>query len=225
MSIILKIFSLGITATVLRSGIILSRLFLAREYFFPPSNLKGIVKMPKTMVPASRPIRANSGAAPDPAPPPKEATKIHKSMPWKSLAILALSSLAAFWPSLASMPQPSPPVIFCPNCKTLVYLDASFKALKSVLATTKSTFFKLRAISETIEPPPPPTPITLILVRWTKSKGVIFGFLFFKTFLIFLCLAVALAEADFLFFFLAMNLVSLSIISVMIRKGQVNIEQ
>ena len=78
---------------------------------FLPSKVNGRVTIAITKAPASRAIRATTGAAPVPVPPPiPAATKTILA----SLTISLISSVlasAAFSPTSGSPPAPKPPVI------------------------------------------------------------------------------------------------------------------
>ena len=127
---------------------------------FVPSKPNGLVTMPTVSAPTSRAIRAITGAAPVPVPPPAPAVMKTMSEPFSSDLSLSYSSIAAIRPSSASAPEPSPRVTAAPMCTvTSAVLCCSdwrsvLTAMNSTPATPASTI-RLTALT-----PAPPTPTT-----------------------------------------------------------------
>ena len=162
--------SLSLLTTMMASTFSLSLFKPAMELttLFLPSKVNGRVTIAITNAPASRAIRATTGAAPVPVPPPIPAAT--KTM-FASLTISRISSAlasAAFSPISGSPPAPKPPVISWPKIKRWRDLLV-LKACLSVLATQKSTLaISSSIILLTALLPAPPTPITTILAAGSK---------------------------------------------------------
>ena len=127
-----------------------------------PSNPKGRVTTPTVRAPRSLAIRAITGAAPVPDPPPIPA--VMKTMSAPLIASVKASSLssAALRPTSGRPPAPKPRVNLGPSWITVsafVLLSACTSVLAAINSTpaTPSSTMRLMAL-----PPPPPTPITLI---------------------------------------------------------------
>ena len=138
----------------------------ALRIFLGPSNRNGMVTIPMVSTPFSWAMRATTGAAPVPVPPPIPAvinTILVSSS--KSWAISASLSSAAFLAVSGMLPAPKPWVVLGPNSTRLGTGD-SLSCCRSVLSTTNDTpsmfcmYMWLMALL-----PPPPTPITLMMVR------------------------------------------------------------
>ena len=155
-------FSFGITinaSTYCRNSLMPCSAIFA---LFFASKLNGLVTIPTTSAPSSRPILATTGAPPVPVPPPMPAVTKIMSLPAKCSRISSAFSSAASLPISGLPPAPSPLVDSLPTCNLI---DAAFldKAWASVLAAMKSTPDNPRCIMLLIAfPPPPPTPITRI---------------------------------------------------------------
>jgi hypothetical protein len=128
----------------------------------PPSHSKGSTSMPSTSAPHSFAMRAITGEAPVPVPPPIPAAMNNTSVPSQSARNLAASSSAAARPRSGSPPAPMPRVSFSPS--TMRVETAAFaSAAASVLMATNSTFSNgARAMWLTALHPAPPTPRTLM---------------------------------------------------------------
>ena len=127
-----------------------------------PSKPKGRVTTPTVRAPKSLAIRAITGAAPVPDPPPIPA--VIKTMSAPLIAAVNVSSLssAALRPTSGRPPAPKPRVNFGPSWIT-VSAFVLLKACTSVFAAMNSTPETPSSIMRLIAlPPPPPTPITLI---------------------------------------------------------------
>ena len=141
--------------------------------FFLPSKRNGMVTIPMVSTPFSCAMRATTGAAPVPVPPPIPAVinTILVSSSKRAAISLSLSSAA----SLASsglLPAPSPKVVLGPM-STLVGTCELFNACLSVFITTNDTplmFCSYMWLTALL--PPPPIPITFIML------GMLSGFSF-----------------------------------------------
>ena len=142
-----------------------------------PSKPNGRVTTPTVKAPRPFAIRAITGAAPVPEPPPIPAVMKTMSAPLIASVITSSLSSAALRPTSGCPPAPSPRVNFGPSWIT-VSAFVLLKACTSVLAAmnstpeTPSSTMRLMAF-----PPPPPTPITLITapcVAAVSNENVIF---------------------------------------------------
>ncbi len=82
----------------------------AKRPRFGPSHLNGRVTTATVNAPCSLAIRATTGAAPLPVPPPIPAVITTISAPAKALAISSVDSSAALVPRSGFEPAPKPPV-------------------------------------------------------------------------------------------------------------------
>ena len=151
---------LGITisvSTCLASSATPSSAWRARRV---PSKPNGLVTMPTVSAPISRAIRATTGAAPVPVPPPEPAATKTMSDPFSRLLMRSSSSIAAAWPTFGSDPEPRPRVISAPMC-SVTCAELCWSDCRSVLTAMNSTpstpasTIRLRAFT-----PAPPTPAT-----------------------------------------------------------------
>ena len=130
--------------------------------------MNGRVTIATTSAPASFAIRATTGAAPVPVPPPMPAATNTIFAPLTiSLMSSALAS-AACSPISGTPPAPRPPVISGP--KTILFKAFEVeRACLSVFATQNSTFpMSSSIILLTALLPAPPTPMTTILAAGSK---------------------------------------------------------
>ncbi len=81
---------------------------------FGPSHWKGRVTTATVKAPCSLAMRATTGAAPFPVPPPIPAVITTISAPFSASEIASVDSSAAFVPRSGFEPAPSPPVNFGP---------------------------------------------------------------------------------------------------------------
>ena len=133
---------------------------------FIPSKPNGLHTTPTVSAPASRAIRATSGAAPDPVPPPIPAVTSTMSWPPTHARMSASLSSAAPCPTSGLPPAPRPRVLSAPSC-TVVGASASVSACVSVFMHTNSTPESgvgpsTCTIRLTVFEPPPPMPTTLM---------------------------------------------------------------
>ena len=125
-----------------------------------PSNPKGLVTMPTVSAPSSRAMRASTGAAPVPVPPPSPQVMKTMSEPLSSALVLSKSSIAAVRPRSGSAPEPRPRVAPWPIC-SVTWAEDCCSDCASVLTATNSTppssasIMRLTALT-----PAPPTPTT-----------------------------------------------------------------
>ena len=137
---------------------------------FLPSKVNGRVTMAITKAPASRAIRATTGAAPVPVPPPIPAAIKTIFAPLTISLMSSTLASAAFSPISGSPPAPKPPVISWPRIKRWRALLVD-KACLSVLATQNSTLaISSSIIRLTALLPAPPTPMTTILATGSKKS-------------------------------------------------------
>src|SRR3989338_2504627 len=122
------------------------------------SREKGYVTIATTIAPSSFAMRATTGAAPVPVPPPIPA---HRNTSWLSPSVcLSISLLASahFCPTSGKPPAPSPFVMEAPS-STLLFACKFLKCSWSVLiATVVTPFTPILVILSTVLHPPPPTP-------------------------------------------------------------------
>ncbi len=131
--------------------------------FFMPSNRKGMVTMPTVSRPRSRAMRATTGAAPVPVPPPIEAVMNTMSVSSVKRRSMSAALSSAAWKAFSGMfPAPRPLVTVGPM-RTLVGTGERRRACWSVFITTNDThwIFCLNMWLTALLPPPP-TPITII---------------------------------------------------------------
>ena len=126
-----------------------------------PSKRNGMVTMPTVRMPSSLEMRAMTGAAPVPVPPPMPAVMNAILVP--SFSILRTDSRLSSAASRAFaglLPAPRPSL---PSCKC-TGTGESLRACASVLQSTNDTsWMPSLYMWLTALPPPPPTPITLII--------------------------------------------------------------
>ena len=80
-----------------------------------PSNSNGMVAKITTKAPSSRAMRAISGAAPEPVPPPRPTHRKTSCLPRSASRSSSSASSAARAPISGSPPAPSPLVRFLPK--------------------------------------------------------------------------------------------------------------
>ena len=114
-------------------------------------------------------MRATTGAAPVPVPPPMPQVTKTMSAPLRLAYKSSADSSAAFMPTSGLPPAPSPRVSLSP-IRTRLGASDNISACASVLMATNSTPCKPSAIMRlTALVPPPPTPTTLI---WANCSPV-----------------------------------------------------
>ena len=130
-----------------------------------PSKRNGIVTIPTVRIPMSLEMRAITGAAPVPVPPPIPAVMKTILVPSDSIfRISSLLSSAAIFARSGLLPAPRPWVISRPN-ESLTGISERMSAWLSVLHNTKVTsWMPSLYMWLTALPPPPPTPITLMIL-------------------------------------------------------------
>src|SRR4051812_219020 len=127
-----------------------------------PSKWNGLVTTPTVRMPISRAVRAITGAAPVPVPPPMPAVTNTMLAPVRWSRSSSMTSCAAAAPTSGCEPAPRPCVTAVPICTMRCAFDM-VSACASVLATTKSTPCNPAVIMLlTALPPAPPTPKTVI---------------------------------------------------------------
>ncbi len=130
-----------------------------------PSNANGDVTMPTVSAPTSRAMRAITGAAPEPVPPPSPAVTNTMSEPRSTVLIRSYESSAASRPTSGSAPEPRPCVCSRPMW-ILVGASDIWSCWMSVLTAMNSTPRTSASIIRLIAlQPPPPTPTTRITAR------------------------------------------------------------
>ena len=137
---------------------------------FVPSNGNGVVTMPTVSAPSSRAIRATTGAAPEPVPPPSPAVTKTMSEPRSACLIWSYDSSAAALPILGSDPEPRPFVRSRPMWSFTSASDIC-SCCRSVLTATNSTWLIPASIIRWIAfRPAPPTPTTRITARYAPES-------------------------------------------------------
>ena len=138
-----------------------------------PSKLNGFVTTPTVRIPSSFAMRAMTGAAPVPVPPPMpQVTKTMSAFFSASVKSSVLSS-AAFSPTSGFAPAPRPRVSFSPICMTVEALQ-NWRACLSVLIPINSTPSMFSSIMRfTALLPAPPTPTTMIFAVLSSSFSLI----------------------------------------------------
>ncbi len=86
---------------------------------FLPSKENGRVTIATVKAPSSRAIRATTGAAPVPVPPPIPAAMNTMLAPLTMARISSMLASAAAFPTLGSPPAPKPPVSSSPRTRRL----------------------------------------------------------------------------------------------------------
>ena len=127
-----------------------------------PSKPKGRVTTPMVNAPTSLAMRATTGLAPVPVPPPMPHVTNAMSAPFNTAYKSSDDSSAAFAPCSGLPPAPRPRVSLSPM-RTRFGAPDNISACASVLMAMKSTPCRPSAIMRlTALVPPPPTPSTLI---------------------------------------------------------------
>ena len=117
-------------------------------------------------------MRAITGAAPVPVPPPMPAVMNTMCAPSSISRTRPSASSAAALPLSGLPPAPRP---LSPSWISERAVER-LSACASVLAQMNSTFCTpLLIMCSTALPPPPPTPITLIMVPWANSSIISIG--------------------------------------------------
>src|SRR3954451_18860728 len=131
-----------------------------------PSNLNGSVTIPTVSAPSSRAIRATTGAAPEPVPPPSPAVTKTMSLPRSAVLIWSYDSSAARRPMSGSAPEPRPCVRSRPMW-ILVCASDICSCWMSVLTARNSTCERPASIIRcSALRPAPPTPTTRMTARY-----------------------------------------------------------
>jgi len=155
-------FSFGTTITVSQLLRSVSTPSVAWRSLRVPSNLKGVVTIPTVRAPSSLAIRATTGAAPEPVPPPSPAVTKTMSEPRSARLIWSYDSSAARRPRSGSAPEPRPSVSSRPMW-ILTGASLVWSCWMSVLTATNSTCEMSASIMRlTAFRPAPPTPTTRI---------------------------------------------------------------
>src|SRR3954451_13119794 len=136
-----------------------------------PSNRNGVVTIPTVSAPSSRAIRATTGAAPEPVPPPSPAVTKTMSEPRSAFLTWSYASSAARRPRSGSAPEPRPSVSSRPMW---IFTGASliWSCWMSVLTATNSTCETSASIIRlTAFRPAPPTPTTRMTAMYAPGSG------------------------------------------------------
>ena len=169
LSTISRSLSFGITISVSTFSFNFSIPARALFILVLDSNLKGLVTTPTVSAPCSLAIRATTGVAPVPVPPPIPQVTNTISAPLSADWISSALSSAAFSPISGLAPAPRPFVSLSPICIRVGALH-NWRACLSVLIAINSTpaicssIMRLTALF-----PPPPTPTTIILAAASDS--------------------------------------------------------
>src|ERR1051325_8523733 len=136
-----------------------------------PSNLNGIVTMPAVRAPSSLAIRATTGAAPEPVPPPSPAVTKTMSEPRSERLIWSYASSAARRPRSGSAPEPRPSVSSRPMW-ILTGGSLVWSCWMAVLAGANSAReLSASIIRLTAFRPAPPTPTTRMTAMYAPGSG------------------------------------------------------
>ena len=135
------------------------------------SKRKGFVTTPTVRAPCSFAIRAITGAAPVPVPPPIPHVTNTMSAPLSAAEISSELSSAAFSPTSGCAPAPSPFVSFSPICINVGALQSCSACLSVFTAINSTPAICSSIIRFTALFPPPPT--TIILAAASDSLVLI----------------------------------------------------
>ena len=137
------------------------------------SKRNGFVTTATVSAPCSFAIRATTGAAPVPVPPPIPQVTNTMSAPLSAAEISSALSSAAFSPTSGCAPAPSPFVSFSPICINVGALHNCSACLSVFTAINSTPAICSSIIRFTAVLPPPPTPTTIILAAASDSFGLI----------------------------------------------------
>ena len=137
------------------------------------SKRNGFVTTPTVSAPCSFAIRAMTGAAPVPVPPPMPQVTNTMSAPLRAAEISSELSSAAFSPTSGCAPAPSPLVSFSPICISVGALQSCNACLSVFTAINSTPAICSSIIRLTALFPPPPTPTTIILAAASDSLVLI----------------------------------------------------
>src|SRR5215216_4660493 len=136
-----------------------------------PSNWNGFVTTPTVRIPMSRAVRAITGAAPVPVPPPMPAVMKAMWAPESWSRISSITSSAAARPTSGCEPAPRPCVTPTPIWMIRAAFDED-SAWASVFATTNSQPRRPASIMLlTALPPAPPIPNTVMRGLSSRMSG------------------------------------------------------
>ena len=133
------------------------------------SKRKGFVTTPTVSAPCSFAIRATTGVAPVPVPPPMPQVTNTISAPFNAADISSALSSAAFSPISGLAPAPSPLVILSPICISVGALHNCNACLSVLIAINSTPAICSSIIRLTALFPPPPTPTTIIFAAASDS--------------------------------------------------------
>ena len=140
--------------------------------FFSPSKIKGMVTIPTVRISISFAMRAMTGAAPVPVPPPIPAVMNTILVPSFSCALISsILSSAASRARSGRLPAPSPCVMLRPSCSFTGTGDSANAWLSVLQRTNVTSWMPSRYMWFTALPPPPPTPITLMIFGESVGKS------------------------------------------------------
>ena len=133
------------------------------------SKRKGFVTTPTVRAPCSFAMRATTGVAPVPVPPPIPHVTNTISAPFRAAEISSALSSAAFSPISGRAPAPSPLVILSPICISVGALHNCRACLSVLIAINSTPAICSSIIRLTALFPPPPTPTTMIFAAASDS--------------------------------------------------------
>ena len=133
------------------------------------SKRNGFVTTPTVSAPCSFAIRATTGVAPVPVPPPMPHVTKTMSAPLSAADISSELSSAAFSPTSGLAPAPSPFVILSPICISVGALHNWSACLSVLIAINSTPAICSSIIRFTALLPPPPTPTTIIFAAASDS--------------------------------------------------------
>ena len=161
--------SFGITIIVSTFSFNLSIPLVAFCILVLDSKRKGFVTTPTVRAPCSFAIRAITGAAPVPVPPPIPHVTNTMSAPFSAADISSALSSAAFSPISGLAPAPRPLVILSPICISVGALHSWSACLSVLIAINSTPAICSSIIRFTALLPPPPTPTTIIFAAASDS--------------------------------------------------------
>ncbi len=165
--------SLGITITASTSFCSSASPRSASNIRCLPSKIKGLVTTATVRAPCSLAVRAMTGIAPVPVPPPRPPETKTMSAPLITFWISSRLSSAALRPISGSIPVPRPRVRFLPIW-TFFWAPEACRCWASVFMAINSTPRTLAlTIWFTALVPDPPTPTTLMRAKASISGWIL----------------------------------------------------
>ena len=131
-----------------------------------------MVTIPTVRISISFAMRAMTGAAPVPVPPPIPAVMNTILVPSFNCSLISsILSSAASRARSGRLPAPSPCVMLRPSCSFTGTGDSANAWLSVLQRTNVTSCMPSRYMWFTALPPPPPTPITLMILGESVGKS------------------------------------------------------